>query len=124
MSDNNFILHNLHLIAAHISFITAHLCNDIPLFWAINSSIMTSFCIHITDVWQVLQGKLLSWASACSSIHVISGAILDADHNGFRDNDENYDRYEHDLQIFILLFDAAGGLMVLGALLSKHSSTP
>lgn len=85
---------------------------------------MISFCIHITDVWQVLQGKLLSWAPACSSIHVISGAILDSDHNGFRDNDEDYNRYEHDLRIFILLFDAAGGLMVRGALLSQHSSTP
>ena len=85
---------------------------------------MTSLCIHITDVWQVLQGKLLSWAPASSSIHVISGAILDADHNGFRDNDEDYDRYEDNLQVIILLFDAAGGLMVLGALLSQHSSTP
>ena len=47
-----------------------------------------------TDVWQVLQGKLLSWAAACSSIHVISGAILDFDHNGFRDNDEGYNRYD------------------------------
>ena len=85
---------------------------------------MTSLCIHITDVWQVLQGKLLSWAPVCSSIHVISGTILDADHNGFRDNDEDYDRYEDNLQVIILLFDAAGGLMVQGALLSQHSSTP
>ena len=44
------------------------------------------------DIWQVLQGKLLNWAVAYSSIHVISGSILDSDHNGLRDNDEDYNR--------------------------------
>ena len=30
MSDDNLILHNLHFITAHISFITAYLCGDNP----------------------------------------------------------------------------------------------
>ena len=44
------------------------------------------------DVWQVFQEKLLNWAVAYSSIHVISGSIFDSDHNGLRDNDEDYNR--------------------------------
>ena len=32
MNDDNLILHNLHFITAHFSFITAHLCSDNPLF--------------------------------------------------------------------------------------------
>ena len=27
-NDDNLILHNLHFITAHFSFITAHLCSD------------------------------------------------------------------------------------------------
>ena len=48
--------------------------------------------IFCKDVWQALQEKLINWAVAYSSVHVISGTILDSDHNGFRDNDENYNR--------------------------------
>ena len=32
MNDDNLILHNLHFITAHFSFITAHLYSDNPLF--------------------------------------------------------------------------------------------
>ena len=32
MSDNNLIPHELPFIAAHFSFIIAHLCSDNPLF--------------------------------------------------------------------------------------------
>jgi len=44
------------------------------------------------DIWRILQEKLISWAVAYSSIHVISGSILDSDHDSIRDNDENYNR--------------------------------
>lgn len=47
------------------------------------------------DVWQVLQEKLTSWSAAYSSIYVISGSILDSDHDGFRDSDEDYNRYDY-----------------------------
>ena len=32
MSKDNLILHNLHFIIAHFSFITAHMSSDNPLF--------------------------------------------------------------------------------------------
>lgn len=49
---------------------------------------------------------MISWAAAYSSIHVISGAILDSDHNGFRDNDKDYNRYVCTIyyEILLLLF--------------------
>ena len=35
ISDNILILHILHFITAHFRFITAHLCSDNPLFYAL-----------------------------------------------------------------------------------------
>ena len=34
----------------------------------------------------------MDWARMHSSIYVISGSIVDSNHDGMRDNDEDYDK--------------------------------
>ncbi|XP_065906143.1 bis(5'-adenosyl)-triphosphatase enpp4-like isoform X2 [Dysidea avara] len=44
-------------------------------------------------VWQPLENKLMRWSKLYSSIYVISGSILDDNHDGMRDDDEDYNRW-------------------------------
>ncbi|XP_065915476.1 venom phosphodiesterase 2-like [Dysidea avara] len=42
------------------------------------------------NIWQVLQEQLINWSNLYSSIHVISGCILDSNHDSIRDDDNRW----------------------------------
>jgi hypothetical protein len=75
-------------------YIQVYACCGIIMCGYTNQCLPLSFLLSPPVVWSEWEQQLKQWAAVYGTLHVITGSVLDTDHNGIRDTDNRYNRWE------------------------------